>query len=108
MPDIPWNISKLTHSYPLLLEMEPRRYKTSLIVIDERHHFEGARVGRVIMTADFVSAVKVGDRVILKGSAGKTRDTEDKQKDERYRFCGVWDVEAIIEEDVEVETYSRH
>lgn len=108
MPDLPWNISRLTSNYPILLEMEPRLYKTSLLVVDHRHHFEGRRVGRVLLTADYISEVKPGDRVIIKGSSGKTRDTDDKNLDERYRFCRMSDLEVLLLDDVEVESYVRH
>lgn len=106
---IPWGLKRLTSAFPILLELEDRQYKTSLIVVDDRHHFEGRRVGRVLMKASWVyEGIRVGDRVLIRGSSGKTRDTEDKVMDEKYRFVRESDVEAVLAEDVEVETYARH
>ena len=100
MPEtLPFKIKQLTPAWPYLLEMEDRVYKSSLIVVDDIHHWEGVRTGKVLMKcADVNGEVQVGDRVLLRGSNGKTMDGYDKSVDEKYRFCRTGDIEAILPE----------
>lgn len=105
MPELPWKISKLTKAFPILLEMEEKKYKTNLVVVDESRHWEGMRTGRVLMKHECVSdQVQVNDRVIIRGSNGKTMDGYDKAIDEKFRFCRESDIEAVLPENLEVES----
>lgn len=108
MSEIPWKLKALPPQFPFLLEMESRVYKTTLLVVDDRHHFEGPRVGRVVMKREGVLPdIQVGDRVLIRGSAGQTLDSYDKSLDEQFRFCRASEIEAVLPEELEVEAVGR-
>ena len=108
MPTLPWPLKSLTRSFPILLEMEEKKYRTDLVIVDQSHHWEGVRTARVLLAHESVSdEIRPGDRVLLRGSNGKTMDGYDKSEDERYRFCREFDIEAVLPEGLEVESVSR-
>jgi hypothetical protein len=101
---LPFNLKATTRAFPILLEMEERKYKTHLIVVDESKHWEGVRIAKVLMKHSVVSSqIQLGDRVLLRGSNGKTLDSYDKNFDEKYRFCREDDIEAVLPEHLDVD-----
>ena len=103
MPKL-WNIKTLTPGRKLIIELEPRDYGTSLIVVDNRPHHQGSRLAKVLMVGpDVPKDVRVGDRVLIRGSSGTTVESQDHDYSGTYRIITHKDVVAVIGEGVKVQ-----
>lgn len=105
MPKL-WNIKTLTPGRKLIIELEPRDYGTSLIVVDHRHHHQGSRLAKVLMRGpDVPKDVKEDDRILIRGSSGTTVESQDHDYSGTYRIIKYADIIAVIGDGVKVQVY---
>lgn len=103
MPKL-WNIKTLTPGRKLVVALEAREYGTSLIVVDKRHHYEGSRIARVILKGpDVPKDIHDGDRLLIKGHAGKTLETPERDYSGDYRVIRYFEIIAVIGEGLKVQ-----
>lgn len=105
MPKL-WNIKTLTRGRKLIVELEPRDYGTSLIVVDNRHHHQGSRIAKVLLSGpDVPKDVRIGDRILIRGSSGTTVESQDHDYSGTYRIIKYADIIAVIGEGVKVQVH---
>ena len=99
-----WNIKTLTYGRKIIVQLEPREYGTSLIVVDKRHHYEGSRIAKVILRGpDVPKDIHEGDRLLIKGHAGKTLETPEHDYSGDYRVIRYSEIIAVIGEGLRVQ-----
>lgn len=102
MPKL-WNIKTLTRGQKLVVELEPRNYGTSLLVVDKRHHYQGHRIARILLKGpDVPKEIKEKDRVIIKGHAGTSVESQDHDYSGTYRVIRFSDIVAFIGDNLKV------